>query len=173
MKNLVINLMATSLLVLAPVLAQAKSPTSFVLECQSDTYFPTGVSGALTDRNVLMHFKEWCESAGTKTLEVLFDHEFDARALEADGIATANASSLIDPNFEGSVRTTTTSEIVALRSNSPNAVPVGVTNSAGTYLPYQISHSSGDMHRFLATGDRVKPLIYKGKLGRFLFGKKC
>ena len=112
MKNIIIRAIATGVLALTPVLAQAQTPKSFVLNCLSKSYFPTGVPNSLTDRNVLVHFKEWCADARTPNLVVYYDHEFDARVMEADGIGTANTSRLLDPNYVPTTTTTTSSDHV-------------------------------------------------------------
>lgn len=143
MKNIIIRAIAAGVLALTPVLAQAQTPKSFVLNCLSKSYFPTGVPNTLTDRNVLVHFKEWCADARTPNLVVYYDHEFDARVMEADGIGTANTSRLLNPNFVPTTTTTTSSGTTVVTSNFLNAIPVGVTQD-GVYQPYWRTDSFGN-----------------------------
>ena len=65
--------------------AQAET-RNFILDCDNDRKWPSGVPATLTKYENLRVFREWCDAAGTSSLHIAMKHDFEMRALEGLGL---------------------------------------------------------------------------------------
>lgn len=94
----VMSILARFLIVCAvsiPTAALA-NPSHYTLQCDTGSYFPTGVNATMTERSDLVAFKTWCEKAGTSTLAITMQRTGEGFVFESEGYGSTRDARVVE-----------------------------------------------------------------------------
>ena len=83
-------------LTLTPSIASS-NPIYRVLNCDADSFFPSGISATFASYSDLKTMKSWCEQAGTSTLSIAMHRTDDSFVFEAAGYGSTSDVPTVRP----------------------------------------------------------------------------